>query len=108
MDIADKFITLASGSTSATDGGIVVAQEASGATQKGFAFGFDTGVAGLGRWGVSASFSNNSGALVPRDFVVSVTASTATPSAAPTYGGSTAGYGNMYIDTNNSDIYIYV
>ena len=108
LDIADKFITLASGSTSATDGGIVVAQEASGATQKGFAFGFDTGVAGLGRWGISASFSNNSGALTPRDFLVSVTASTATPSAAPTYGGTTAGYGNMYIDTNNSDIYIYV
>ena len=108
LDIADKFITLASGSTSATDGGIVVAQEASGATQKGFAFGFDTGVAGLGRWGISASFSNNSGALVPKDFLVSVTASTATPTAAPTYGGTTAGYGNMYIDTNNSDIYIYV
>ncbi len=107
LDIADKFITLSSGSTTATDGGIIVAQTASGATQIGEAFGFNAQAGGAGRWGITGSLGNSVGAIVALDQMVTARSSTAAPSAAPRYGG-TSGYGNMHIDTNNEDIYIYV
>ena len=107
LDIADKFITLSSGSTTATDGGIIVAQTAVGSAQFGEAFGFNAQAGGAGRWGITGSLSNDAGAIVALDQMVTARSSTAAPSAAPRYGG-TSGYGNMHIDTNNEDIYIYV
>ena len=106
LDIADRFITLASGSTSSTDGGIIVAQQASGATQIGEGFGFNDAAGGAGRWGITSSLSNNTGAIVPLDYMVTVRTSTAAASANPVFGG-TSGYGNMHVDTNLGDIYIY-
>ena len=107
LDIADRFITLASGSTTATDGGIVVAQGAAGSTQYGEAFGFNASAGGDGRWGITGSLDNDSGAIVPLDYILTARSSTSAPSAAPVYGG-TSGFGNMHVDTNNEDIYIYV
>ena len=109
LDVADKFITLSSGSTSAGDGGIIVAQSLSGGgpTQKGEAFGFNAQAGGAGRWGITGSLDNDAGAIVALDQMVTARSSTAAPSSAPRYGG-TSGYGNMHIDTNNEDIYIYV
>ena len=106
LDIADRFITLASGSTSSTDGGIIVAQQASGAKQIGEAFGFNDAAGGVGRWGLTSSLSNDTGAIVPSDYMVTVRTSTAAASANPVFGG-TSGYGNMHVDTNLGDIYIY-
>jgi len=106
LDIADRFITLASGSTSSTDGGIIVAQQASGAKQIGEAFGFNDAAGGVGRWGLTSSLSNDTGAIVPSDYMVTVRTSTAAASANPIFGG-TSGYGNMHVDTNLGDIYIY-
>ena len=106
LDIADKFITLSSGSTSATDGGIIVAQGASGATQFGEAFGFNAQAGGNGRWGITGSLDNDAGAIVALDQMVTVRTSTVAPVAVPIYGG-TSGYGNMHVDTATADIYIY-
>ena len=107
LDIADKFITLSSGSTTATDGGIIVAQTAVGSTQFGEAFGFNAQAGGAGRWGITGSLGNSAGAIVNLDQMVTARSSTAAPTTTPRYGG-TSGYGNMHIDTNNEDIYIYV
>lgn len=107
LDIADKFITLSSGSTTATDGGIIVAQTAAGSTQTGEGYGFD---ASAKRWGVTSSLDNDSGAIVPLDYMVTARSSNtsgAAPSAAPIFGGSSAGYGNIHVDTSTEDIYIY-
>jgi hypothetical protein len=107
LDIADRFITLASGSTSATDGGIIVAQAVSGVNQSGEGYGFD---ASAKRWGVTSSIDNNSGAIVPLDYMVTAKSSNtsgAAPSAAPIFGGSTVGYGNIHVDSSTQDIYIY-
>ena len=107
MDIADKFITLASGSTTTTDGGIIVAQTATGGTQTGEGYGFDGSAK---RWGVSSSLDNDSGAIVPLDYMVTARATNlggSVPSAAPIFGGSSTGYGNIHVDTSNEDIYIY-
>jgi len=110
LDIADKFITLASGSTPGgsgpSDGGFVVAQDAVGSIQVGEALGLNISAAGNGRWGITGSFSNNAGAIVPLDYMVTVRTSTIAPTADPVYGGS-AGYGNMHVDTDDGDIYIY-
>ena len=91
----------------ATDGGIIVAQTAVGSAQFGEAFGFNAQAGGAGRWGITGSLDNDAGAIVALDQMVTARSSTAAPSAAPRYGG-TSGYGNMHIDTNNEDIYIYV
>ena len=107
LDIADKFITLSSGSTTPTDGGIIVAQDNSGGTQTGEGYGFDASVK---RWGVTSSLDNDSGAIVPKDFMVTARASNtagSVPSVAPIFGGSSAGYGNIHVDTSTEDIYIY-
>ena len=112
LDIADKFITLASGSTPGgsgpSDGGFVIAQDAVGSTQVGEALGLNISAAGNGRWGITGSFSNNAGAIVPLDYLVTTRATATAPgTTAPVYGGSTDGYGNMHVDTNLGDIYIY-
>ena len=107
LDIADKFITLASGSTTTTDGGIIVAQTATGGTQTGEGYGFDGSAK---RWGVTSSLDNDSGAIVPLDYMVTARATNlggSVPSAAPIFGGSSTGYGNIHVDTSNEDIYIY-
>ena len=111
LDIADKFITLSSGSTAAggTDGGIIVAQGLSGAgpTQLGEGFGYNATAGTKGRWGVTGSLDNDSGAIVPLDYMVTTTISAIAPTAAPSYGG-TSGYGNLHIDTATATPYIYV
>ena len=107
LDIADKFITLSSGSTTPTDGGIIVAQAASGGTQTGEGYGFDASVK---RWGVTSSLDNDSGAIVPLDYMVTARSSNlggSIPSAAPIFGGSSGGYGNIHVDSSTEDIYIY-
>lgn len=59
LDVADRFIRLASGSNAAGDGGIAIQQ--SNATDAEV-FGFDSGAT---RWGVSSSFDASQNAFVP-------------------------------------------
>ena len=101
LSIQDKFITIASGSTSATDGGLVVSKQANGA---GFGFGYDTATT---RWAFQDGLAVNATGIVPDAFVSVTTGSTATPSAAPSYGGQNNGYGTMHVDTSTGDIFIY-
>ena len=107
LDIADQFITLASGSTSATDGGIVIAQSQNAGTQVGEGFGYDSSLGGQGRWGVTSSLDNDTSTIIPKHFMVTATSSAGAPSADPVYGGSTKGYGNIYVNSSTQDIYIY-
>lgn len=103
--IADKFALLASGSTSLTDGGIIIQNAAGGI---GTAFYLEASSTGTyGRFGITGSLSAGASTATIDEFMVSVKQASGTPSAAPTFGGSGNGYGNMYIDSSNSDIYIY-
>ena len=101
LKVTDRFISLASGSTGAGDGGIVIQQAATGL---GEVFGFDN--ANGGRWGLLASFDPTASLFTPTDFMVTTTKDTSDPSADPTYGGST-GHGNMHVNTSTGDIFIY-
>ena len=101
LSIEDKFITIASGSTSATDGGIIVSKQANGA---GFGFGYDTATT---RWVFDNDLAVAATGIVADAFVSVTTGSTSAPSAAPSYGGTGNGYGTMHVKTNTGDIYIY-
>ena len=98
LDVADRFIRLASGSNSAGDGGIVIQQ--SSATN-GEVFGFDSATT---RFGVSGSFDASQNTFTPDAFMAAVVVGSANdPNAAPARYDKK---GNIFI-ANNEDIYIY-
>lgn len=102
-DVADRFIRLASGSTAAGDGGIVIQQASAAGSDIGYGetFGFDA--ANL-RFGVTSSFDASTEAFVPDAFMVNVIEGAANdPNAvAAKYDKK----GNIFV-ANNEDIYIY-
>ena len=100
--ITDKFMIMASGSSSDTDGGILV-QNAAGA---GYALGYDSGV---DRWAFDADLAHNATDLGPDAYVGVVETGTGDgdSQAVPIYGGTTNGVGTIYVDTDDSEIWIY-
>ncbi len=100
LDVADRFILLASGSNTAGDGGIVIQQGTQGI---GEGFGFDSA---LTRWGVTGSFDGSQATFIPDAFMAAVVVGGAgqnNPSAAP---ARYVADGNMFI-ADNGDIFIY-
>ena len=100
--ITDKFMIMASGSTSDTDGGIIV-QNAAGS---GYALGYDSGV---DRWAFDADLAHNATALGPDAYVgvVQVATTDGDSLADPIYGGGVNGVGTIYVDTDDSEIWIF-
>lgn len=98
LEIADRFILMASGSTTTGDGGIVVQQ----ATQNvGELFGWD---AATSRWALTGSFTANQSAFTPEAYMAAVvTAAGTTPSVISKY----TAVGNMYISSGDESIWIY-
>ena len=95
LSVADKFILLSSGSTSANDGGIIIQSAAAGT---GFAFLYDAAQA---RWGYTGSLAGNATTAAPDAFAAMVL---------DLQNGSTdiAAYqknGNIKVDSG--DIFIY-
>jgi hypothetical protein len=108
LEVADKFIILASGSTSLTDGGIIIAAGGTGQNISGSAFFLEaTSTGNGGRFAIAANVHQSSSAVAADEFMVSAKISGSAPSADPTWGGSGNGGGNIYIDSSNGDIYIY-
>jgi hypothetical protein len=101
LEVADRFVLFASGSTSAGDGGIVVQQ----ATQDvGELFGYDSGTT---RWGVTSSFTANSSAYAPDAFMAAVTTLASTN---PNTSGPASRYnalGNIYVSSGDASVWIY-
>jgi len=106
--IADKFALLASGSTSLTDGGIIIQNTAGGI---GTAFYLEAGAAGstgtYGRFAITGSLASDATTTTADEFFVTAKTNTGAPVNAPTFGGSSAGYGNIYVNSTNGDIFIY-
>jgi hypothetical protein len=103
--VEDKFILVASGSTTNTDGGLIVQNNAAGS---GFAYFLDSVT--TPRWGFATGVAHNTTDATPDEYAVSAKSTGSVWTAAsdaPTYGGTNQGYGNIMIDTN-SDIWIYV
>ena len=113
LSVEDKFITLASGSTSGTDGGIIVQNAASGL---GASFVWDTGIDrwALGKEGSlddSASSVDVTAAGGLYNYVVGVSGSNAdpaSPEANPTFGlNDQSRAGQMHVNYLSGDIFIY-
>lgn len=101
--VEDRFILLASGSATATDGGIVISAAANG---NGYGIGYD---ASADRWALEDAMNPTGSAFsaTPTAYMVTAESSTAAPSTDPSYGGSSTGWGNIHVDTNTGEIYIY-
>jgi hypothetical protein len=100
LEVADRFVLFASGSNTTGDGGIVVQQ---GTQNVGELYGYDSGTT---RWGFTSSFSANQAAFTPAAFITTTEVGASSPTAAPIYGGSGNGAGNIYV-TTGGDIFIY-
>lgn len=99
--VADRFVLLASGSTTDGPGGIVIQQ----ANQNiGELFGWDSTA---DRWAVTGSFAANQSAFTPDAFMAAAINLSSTD---PNTTGPDAKYnkkGNIYVSTANEDIWIY-
>ena len=108
LDVADRFIRMASGSTSNGDGGIAVQQTGPTDTE---GFGYDSGTS---RWGVTSSFDASQNALAPVAFMpVAINGTDNNPTS--NLVANETRYkkaGNIYIDTDatmeEGGVWIYV
>ena len=103
--VKDQFVLIASGSSALTDAGIVAQYNAAGS---GSAWFLEAASAGTyGRWAVAYDVVGTSTAVSADEFVVTAKINQASnPSAAPVWGGSGNGSGNIWV-TNAGDIFIY-
>ena len=104
LRVADRFIYASSGSTSG-DGGLIIGTGANGI---GTALGYDDSVK---RWGLTKEddTAHDATAIIPRQFVVSVSGSATAPSANPHDFGTASGnrIGMMHVNTDDGEIWIY-
>ena len=102
--VKDQFILLNSGSSTLADSGLVIAYSASGV---GSAFYLEALSGTYGRWGIAYNVSGTATTVAHDAYMVAVSQSAGAPIAAPTWGGTTYGFGNMHVDSGTGDIYIY-
>ena len=108
--IADKFILLASGSTSLTDGGFIIATSTAPGGASGSAFFIEAATAGAyGRFAVAYNVHASSSTVAADEYMVTSKINAGNPSDAtpPTWGSTTNGLGNMWVNSITSDIYIW-
>jgi hypothetical protein len=108
--IADKFLILASGSTSLTDGGFIVASSTAAGGASGSAFFIEAASAGVyGRFAVAYNVHASSSTVAADEYMVTSKINAGNPSNAtpPTWGSTTNGLGNMWVNSTTSDIFIW-
>lgn len=105
--VKDKFILIASGSSTLTDAGIIAAYNAN---MTGSAFYLSAASTGTyGRWAVAYGVGESAISLTADEFVNTTKISASNPNDAtpPTWGSTTNGLGNMWVNSTTSDIYIW-
>ena len=104
LNVADQFILLNSGSNQLQDSGIIIA---SGSNQ-GTAFYLEVAnTGGKGRFAVAANVASDATSVTADAYAVTAQTASGSAPAAPTFGGTLAGFGNIHIDSETGDIYIY-
>ena len=110
LNVEDQFILLNSGSGATTsDGGIIIRETVAA---EGAALFLDSSVS---RFAVAKSIPWDQTDDITTvtnptmEYIVTITSSNGAPPATPEWGGGAVftSYGNMYVDTNTGDIYIY-
>ena len=107
LSVEDKYIALASGTTSGGNGGIIVVSGSITNTERGYGFVFNNNTV---RWGFATGTAVTTTGATVDSYVVSTTfnPTSGAPSSAPGYGGLNNGIGNLHVDTATGDVYIYV
>ena len=100
LDVADRFIRMASGSTAVGDGGIVVQQDG---PANGEAFAYD---AATTRWSTTGSFDPSTTSYTPDSFMALVVEGAAGEDTPTAVVSKFQKKGNMFVGANQ-DIYIY-
>ena len=100
LDVADRFIRLASGSTAVGDGGIVIQQDG---PANGEAFAYD---AATTRWSMTGSFDPSTTSYTPDAFMSAVVEGGAGVNTPAAVIAKYQKKGNMFVGANQ-DIYIY-
>jgi hypothetical protein len=116
LTVADRFILLGSSSLASNiDGGIVVqstfAVNNGKATGSGYALfmdGANLTAGGSPRWSVTSSLSELAEEANPDEYMVTAKKASGAPASAPTYGSASLGYGNIYVNSSDESIWIYV
>ncbi len=102
LDVADRFIRLASGSTANGDGGIVIQQTSA---LDGEVFGFDSANT---RFGISGSFDASQNVFTPDAFMAAVINTNGNdPNGANAPDSRYEKKGNLYVAGDSEDIWIY-
>ena len=105
LTVKDKYILINSGSTTLADSGWVTQYNAAGS---GSAFYLEASATGVyGRFAMAYDVIGTATALAADEYVVSAKTAAGAPSANPTWGGATNGFGNVYVNSSNGDIYMY-
>jgi hypothetical protein len=105
LNIRDKFILINSGSSTLADSGWITQYNTAGS---GSAFYLEAGSTGTyGRFAMAYDVIGTSTAVSADEYVVSAKSEAGAPAAAPTWGGSGNGFGNVYVNSSNGDIYMY-
>jgi hypothetical protein len=106
--IADRFALLASGSSTLTDGGIIVS---AGLGYSGSAWYLESNAKGdYGRWAVAPNVDAAASSATADEYAVTAKLSATSAPAdgtPPTWGGATNGKGNIWIKEDTGDIYIW-
>ena len=107
LSVEDRYIALASGTTSGGNGGIIVVSGSITNTERGYGFVFNNNTV---RWGFAKGTPVTTTGATVDSYAVSTTYSptSGAPSSAPGYGGVNNGIGNLHVDTATGDVYIYV
>jgi hypothetical protein len=108
--IADKFLLMASGSNSLTDGGFIIATSTAPGGASGSAFFIEASSTGnFGRWAVAYNVHASSSTVAADEYMVTSKINAGNPSNAtpPTWGSTTNGLGNMWVNSTTSDIFIW-
>jgi hypothetical protein len=100
LDVADRFIRLASGSTSVGDGGIVIQQDG---PANGEAFAYDAATL---RWSVTGSFDPSTTSYTPDAFMSAVVEGAAGVDTPAAVVAKYQKKGNIFVGANQ-DVYIY-
>jgi hypothetical protein len=105
--VKDKFTLFNSGSTSLTDTGFVFQYTSSAGNASGSAFYLDSANGTYGRFAVQYGVPYDIASITADEWVVTAKLSTSDPSTAPVWGGSGGGYGNIWVNTNTDDVFIW-
>ena len=100
LDVADRFIRLASGSTAVGDGGIVIQQDG---PANGEAFAYDAATL---RWSVTGSFDPSTTSYTPDAFMSAVVEGAAGVDTPAAVVAKYQKKGNIFVGANQ-DVYIY-